>query len=177
LDFLQNDYPSEWRLFMIRRMRLLPLVCLTLLIQQPSSFASASGPGSSTTQAAAGQAAAGGQQKAGGSQSGGPSAASQPSSSNAYFESQMLAYGAMTQLSANIAARVCSELTNSQPLVMFDQASFQNLQAWQAFEASSVALEETYRTFLTDDKYQQIMKRPTPIGKRRTHSASSQDRT
>jgi hypothetical protein len=121
LDFLQNDYPSEWRLFMIRPMRLLPLVCLTLLIQQPSSFASASGPGSSTTQAAAGQAAAGGQQKAGGSQSGGPSAASQPSSSNAYFESQMLAYGAMTQLSANIAARVCSELTNSQPLVMFDR--------------------------------------------------------
>jgi hypothetical protein len=140
------------------------VVCLTILFHEPASLVALSGPAGSATSTATGQSGSGGSQKGGGGQSSGQSTSAQSSGSNAYFESQMLAYGAMKQLSSNIAARVCSELKGktTATLLIFDQASFQNLQAWQAFEASSVALEETYRTFLDDGKYQTIMKKADP---------------
>lgn len=85
----------------------------------------------------------GGQQNA----SAGPSSGGNngSGSSNAFFETQMLAYGAVNQIAYAIAQRVCSKQSTG-TLVIFDQTSFQNLQAWLAFQASAEALTTAYQT-------------------------------
>jgi hypothetical protein len=80
--------------------------------------------------------------------SSGPSGAggnNSASSSGSFFETQMLAYGAINQIAYAIARRVCTSKPNS-TVIVFDQISFQNLQAWQAFQASADALTAAYQT-------------------------------
>jgi hypothetical protein len=94
--------------------------------------------------------------KGGGNQSGQQSAGSTPSSpggnaggsGSSFFETQMLAYGAVNQIAYAIAQRVCA-LKPSGTVLVFDQTSFQNLQAWQSFQASADALTSAYQATIS----------------------------
>lgn len=69
-------------------------------------------------------------------------------SGSPFFETQMLAYGSVNQLAYAIAHSVCASnaVNPGSTIVIFDQASYQNLQAWQAFKASASALQLAYGT-------------------------------
>ena len=84
------------------------------------------------------------------------------SSSGSFFETQMLAYGAINQLAYGIAQRVCALKPNG-TVIIFDQTSFQNLQAWQAFQASADALTSAYQT-LTSQAAAPVAPPPPPAG-------------
>lgn len=109
--------------------------------------------GQAVIQAGAGPPAAGGATKGGGNSAAGNSAnganqgSGTPSGSTgtAYFETQMLAYGAVNQLSSSIAAEVC-KIPQGSTVILFDQASFQNLQMWQSFQAGAALLAGAYNT-------------------------------
>jgi hypothetical protein len=89
------------------------------------------------------------------SQSGSPSGAQ--GGATPYFETEMLAYGAVNQLSEAIAQRVCSATApppnadhpKPSTVVIFDQSSFQNLGAWQSLVGGAGALEGAYKTLLS----------------------------
>lgn len=89
-------------------------------------------------------------QKSGGAAAQGPGAGQaggQGGGNNAFFETQMLAYGAANELSEAVAKEVCGKLraNNGSTVIIFDQGSFQNLQAWQSFVASANLLAAAYR--------------------------------
>jgi hypothetical protein len=79
-----------------------------------------------------------------------------------FFETQMLAYGGVNQLSEAVAQQVCKmDLSTTNPpdttpvkptIVIFDQTSFQNLQAWESFSVTSTMLKSAYMTLLTPDQ-------------------------
>jgi len=98
-----------------------------------------------------------------------PTAAPAPSSSAA-IESQMLAFGALDKIAASIASKVCpflpipadavpaipgkSEAKAAVPastMVIYDQASFASLQAFESFIANARAVVSLYETLLSDD--------------------------
>ena len=113
------------------------------LLAQPAksstSSGSTSGKGSGTGSGNSSQSGSGSGQSGG--QGGG----------TAYFETQMLAYGAVNQLSETIANEVC-RLPPDSTVILFDQVSFQNLQMWQSFKATAALLGDAYATLLTDDE-------------------------
>ncbi len=89
-------------------------------------------------------------------------AASQSSSSatsSATIESQMLAAGGLNQLANTIAANVCSSLPDktgagagpTSTVVIFDQASFASIQAYESFIANASAVVSLYESLLPDD--------------------------
>jgi len=100
-----------------------------------------------------------------------PAAAPAPSSSAA-IESQMLAFGALNKIAAGIAKEVCpllptpAEAIAARPgvsqaiaevpastVVIYDQASFASLQAYESFIANARAIVSLYETLLSaDDK-------------------------
>jgi hypothetical protein len=75
--------------------------------------------------------------------------------STPFFETEMLAYGGMNQLSESVAQRTCKIVPktedNSPTVIIFDQGSFQNLQAWQSFLTTVRILEKAYSTLLRPD--------------------------
>jgi hypothetical protein len=106
-----------------------------------------------------------------------PATASTPaSSSSAFIESQMLAYGALDKIATAVAARVCSTVPApaafvaavpaspgvpakpaipaipASTIVIYDQASFASLQAYEGFIANAEAVVSLYETLLPDDK-------------------------
>src|ERR1700723_2322808 len=88
----------------------------------------------------------------------GPAGAQGGGGSSPYFETQMLAYGAVNQLSESISREVCTNIpSNDSTVIIFDQSSFQNLQAWQSFVASVHLLERAYGTLLPPDVAARIM--------------------
>lgn len=88
----------------------------------------------------------------GGGQAGSPSGAAP------YFETEMLAYGGINQLSEAIGQRVCGSpsipafVPADGTIVIFDQTSFQNLGAWQSMVAGAEALGEAYKTLLSQSE-------------------------
>jgi hypothetical protein len=83
--------------------------------------------------------------------------AGQGGGGTAFFESQMLAYGALNQVSESAVKAVCDAVAqdktkNDATVIIFDQTSFQGLQAWQSFVVSLNALNEAYKTLLCDEK-------------------------
>jgi hypothetical protein len=107
-------------------------------------------PNAALAQKGGGGAAAAGQSQAGGA--GGGSGGATP-----YFETEMLAYGAAHQLAVGIAQRACSpEITTNATIVIFDPGSFQNLGLWQSFSAGALALEDAYKTVLTEDQRDEL---------------------
>ncbi len=72
-------------------------------------------------------------------------AGGQGGGSNPFFETEMLAYGAANELSEAVARKVCENIPEGKStVIIFDQVSFQNLQAWQSFEASANFLAAAY---------------------------------
>ncbi len=69
------------------------------------------------------------------------------SSSNGAFESQMLAFGALDYIASDIATQVCNapDITNTPTILIFDQASLANVQAYAAFLANANLLVGAYR--------------------------------
>jgi hypothetical protein len=67
-----------------------------------------------------------------------------------YFETEMLAYGAVNELSEAIAQRVCHDvgIPGNSTVIIFDQSSFQNLGTWQSVVASANVLQSAYATLL-----------------------------
>ncbi len=94
-----------------------------------------------------GGASAGQPQAGAGAQGGGQGA-------TPYFETEMLAYGAVNQLAESIARQVCTDLPNSPKptVVIFDQGSFQNVQAWMTFVSSAAAIKNAYETLLSPNE-------------------------
>lgn len=94
----------------------------------------------------------GGGTPAGGSQSqgGGGAGPSSGGGSSPFFETEMLAYGGVNELAYAIANTVCSSgaIAPGAQIIIYDQTSFQNLQAWQAFKGTGAMLESAYRTLL-----------------------------
>lgn len=91
-----------------------------------------------------------------------PAAAPAPSSSAA-IEAQMLAFGALDKIAAGIASQVCPFLpipaeskgptdpgVPASTVVIYDQASFVSLQAYEAFIANATAVVSLYETLLSD---------------------------
>jgi hypothetical protein len=95
---------------------------------------------------------AGGKGSGGGGGQGQGGAQGSQGGGSAFFETQMLAYGSVNQLSEAIAKEVCSTIGSDATVVIFDQGSFQNLQAWQSFSASAKLLETAYKTLLNQDQ-------------------------
>src|SRR5216683_3675842 len=71
-----------------------------------------------------------------------------PSSSNAPFESQMLAFGALDQISQAIAQRACTQAPANSTIVVYDQNAFASLQAYQGFNANALSLLNAYQSIL-----------------------------
>ena len=104
-----------------------------------------------------------------------PATTSAPaSSSSAFIESQMLAYGALDKIATAVATGVCSTLpapaantavaasagVPAKPaipaippstIVIYDQASFGSLQAYEGFVANAEAIVSLYETLIPDD--------------------------
>ena len=113
------------------------LACLGLAVGSPAQ----SGP--------SGSGKSGGQQNQSGGQSngGGP----QGSAGTAFIDSQMLAYGAVNELAYAITRSVCTgpmALPDNSTIIIYDQTSFQNLQAWQALNAAVTTLDGEYQTLV-----------------------------
>jgi hypothetical protein len=89
------------------------------------------------------------QNQGGGAGVGAGGAGGSGGNSTAFFDSQMLAYGAINEIAFAISHSVC-EGPNALPpganVVIYDQTSFQNLQAWQALKAAIKTLEAEYQT-------------------------------
>lgn len=70
--------------------------------------------------------------------------------STPYFETVMLAHGAVNELAEGVAQRVCNAAPRVIPpgatIVIFDQQSFQNLGLWQSFATGAEMLADAYRT-------------------------------
>lgn len=67
-----------------------------------------------------------------------------------FFETEMLAYGGVNELAYAIAESVCSSaaIPNGSRILIYDQTSLQNLQAWQAFKSTGEMLRSAYNTLL-----------------------------
>jgi hypothetical protein len=127
---------------MSRFLQLFLVVCLTTtnLLPQPTKSASKGGGNN-----------AGGTMGGGvGNNSGNPVGGATQGGAT-YFETQMLAYGGVNQIAAAIADQVC-RLPSEATVILYDQASFQNLQIWESFQATVAMLTDSYATMLTDDE-------------------------
>ena len=112
------------------------------------------------------------QKKGGGSAAASPSSSSNTASStpsagsSAAIESQMLAFGALDDVANAVASQACSKVYPSggnappnQTIVIFDQASFANIQAYQGFVANADALKSLYYSLLlSDSEYDDVTK-------------------
>lgn len=84
---------------------------------------------------------------AGGSQTAAAGGGAAQSGSSPYFETEMLAYGGANQIAYAIDRAICEKgLASTSRIIIYDQVSFQNLQAWQAFKAAATVLESSYQT-------------------------------
>jgi len=73
-------------------------------------------------------------------------------SSSAAIESQMLAYGGLDKIASDIATTVCSKMDGtSSTVVIYDQASFANIQSYGAFVANAKAMVLLYETLLSEN--------------------------
>lgn len=75
----------------------------------------------------------------------------QSASSTATIESQMLAYGGLDLVSPAIADSVCGNVADNSTVVIFDQTTFGNIQAYEAFVAGARALVEHYASLSADE--------------------------
>ena len=76
-----------------------------------------------------------------------PSATAAPSSSGP-FESQMLAFGGLDLIAANIARTVCGKVADGSTIVIYDQTAFSSIQAYEAFVANAKVLYASYKTLI-----------------------------
>jgi hypothetical protein len=91
----------------------------------------------------------GGKTGAGQSSGSGQSGSAQGSGASPFFETEMLAYGGANEIAYAVSHAICNAgLGSNARVVIFDQVSFQNLQAWQSFKASAAVLESAYGTLL-----------------------------
>lgn len=91
-----------------------------------------------------------------------PSAPASSPSSSAAFESQMLSFGALNHIAKDIAQRVCSndELKkHTETIIIFDQASFANVQAYQSFLTNARLVVGAYNTLMTDSNREKWLTR------------------
>lgn len=114
-------------------------VSLTLLAQKKGAGAAAASPSSSSNSAS--------------------STAS--SGSSAALESQMLAFGGLDQIARVVASETCSRIFPSgsdqdATVVIFDQAAFANIQAYQGFIANAAALKSLYYSLLQTSEYDDV---------------------
>ncbi|MGB9236845.1 MAG: hypothetical protein WCC04_20745 [Terriglobales bacterium] len=93
------------------------------------------------------------------------SSAAQPAtptaSSSAAIESQMLAFGGLDDIANAISVETCSRIFpngsgDEQTLVIFDQASFANIQSYQGFIANAMVLKSLYYSLLQTDEYDKV---------------------
>jgi len=79
-------------------------------------------------------------------------AATSSASSSAPIESQMIAYGGLQHIAAQIASTVCPMIDGTgSTIVIYDQASFGSLQPYQAFIENAKAIVSAYETLLPDE--------------------------
>jgi len=120
-------------------------LCSLVVIGLISPFALAQGKkGASSTSSAASQT---------------PQPATPASPSTAAFESQMLAYGALDHIAKSIAKTVCSEPyvdRDNSTIVIYDQASFANLQSFEAFVANIKSVGAAYQTLIRSEDRQKF---------------------
>lgn len=76
-----------------------------------------------------------------------PTASSGASSSGA-FEPQMLAFGGLNLVAANIANTVCSKTPNNSTIVIYDQSAFASIQAYEAFIANLRVIAASYNNLI-----------------------------
>jgi hypothetical protein len=81
-----------------------------------------------------------------------PAAASAPSSSGP-FESQMLAFGGLDKIAANVAKTVCSSVPAKSTIVIYDQTAFSSLQAYEAFIANVKILHASYKMLIPEPQH------------------------
>jgi hypothetical protein len=81
---------------------------------------------------------------------GSAAASAAPPSSSGAFEEQMLAYGALDHIAGDVAATVCSAdgVAEAPAVVIFDQAAFSTIQAYEAFVANANIVIGAYETIL-----------------------------
>ncbi len=82
-------------------------------------------------------------------------------SSSAAIESQMLAFGGLDDIANAVAFETCTNIfpngsSGDRTVVIFDQASFANIQAYQGFLANAAALKSLYYSLLQTDEYQDV---------------------
>jgi hypothetical protein len=79
-------------------------------------------------------------------------AATSTSPSSAAFESQMLAFGGLDLIAANIAKNVCSAsgVGDTSTIIIFDQTSFASVQSYEAFVANAKIIVAAYKTLIVD---------------------------
>jgi hypothetical protein len=84
-----------------------------------------------------------------------PAPATAASATTSAFESQMLAYGALDKISQALARRVCSlegvDKENG-TIIIYDQASFASLAAYQAFLTNAKIVSGGYATLIPVDQ-------------------------
>ncbi len=79
-------------------------------------------------------------------------AATSSASSSAPIESQMIAYGGLQHIAAQIASTACPLIDGTgSTVVIYDQASFGSLQPYQAFIENAKAIVSAYETLLPDE--------------------------
>jgi hypothetical protein len=100
--------------------------------------------------------------------------------STPYFETQMLAYGGVNQISEVVAQRTCGTASSAPILVpanativIYDQTSFQNLGAWQSLVTGVQMLEQAYKTLLTPGQRQALEAQVPPANVTRGAAATS----
>jgi hypothetical protein len=67
-----------------------------------------------------------------------------------YFETVMLAHGALNELAEAVAQRICNAappvISPHATVIIYDQQSFQNLGVWQSFATGAELLADAYKT-------------------------------
>lgn len=107
---------------------------------------------STASLSAQGKKGGGGGSGAASSQPAAASSSSQASSTTATIEAQMLTYGGLDLMSPSIANNVCANVNDLATIVIFDQTTFANLQAYAAFYTSSKLLVSQYEAIDSDPK-------------------------
>jgi len=131
---------------MRKTLRFSIVVLLVVPLLLDVAFGQKTGKGGSSGQGAAGANQAGAAPSQGGAGGGG----------SAYFETLMLAYGGVNQLSEAISKQVCNAIDDKSTVIIYDQTAFQNLQAWEAFSSAAKLLEASYKSLLTPEQLKEL---------------------
>src|SRR5215216_7644746 len=94
-----------------------------------------------------------GAQSSGQSAKSGAAASQAPTPSTAPFESQMLAYGALDQVTTAIAKCVCAKTGAKATIIIYDPPSFATIQSYRGFLQGVEILKKAYESLVSDEEH------------------------